>query len=723
MRCLLLAAVVGAACRPAVGPPDVPREGAALSPVATASQKPAPLPAESSVRLSLGPRRTCLLDGRAGKVLCWGDNRHGELGDGTNEMRFAPTPVRGLPRVVQLSAGGDDHACAVSEHGEVYCWGDNARGQLGVEGKQPRLAAVAVPGVRDAAEVYAADDRSCARSRDGAVSCWGDLGDGVGFRRERLDEGTRFVKLALAAGRSTCGHTDEGEIRCSGWDSRNKRRYEVQVGVVPDVVQLVVAGREGCALLRAGRALCWDLALPRDGAGSAAAIAREPHALPELSEARWLSSWFTVSGRPNLSCAARSDGRVWCNDPLGASDAVRSPRTVAVAKVLRQPATELSGVVSIELGPNHACAVQIGDVVRCWGYSAFGQVGTGVSYFETKPVPKLAQARDIAVGGRHACAVANDGSVWCWGDGSAGQLGPAGAAAASEAPLHIPGIEDALSIASYGAESCVATKASGVSCWGGAFGGSGLVPVPGLAGSEQVTIRGEYGGQYRALATQEQAGDVCGRRADGRVSCSRFRFSAPPRAAALAFAPARDVLRGTTQIASGGGEVCGLQRNGALSCWDDHALTLDRVPLKDTSGVAVGLLDACAVGKDKRVRCWHWVPPVPAVDSDEFEPLRPYRPEPELIPGIDEAVAVAVGEYFCALLESGRTRCWDDREYDGAAPGIIVGGVASAARIAVGSEKTMCALLRDGSVRCGEPLDDGPLSDTPFLVEWQAKPR
>jgi alpha-tubulin suppressor-like RCC1 family protein len=81
-----------------------------------------------------------------GTVRCWGDNSHGQLGDGTLTRSDAPVVVlregAGAPvpldDVRELSAAGH-HACATRGDG-VWCWGSDLCGQLG-QGNTCRLAA------------------------------------------------------------------------------------------------------------------------------------------------------------------------------------------------------------------------------------------------------------------------------------------------------------------------------------------------------------------------------------------------------------------------------------------------------------------------------------------------------------------------------------------------------------------------------------------------------
>jgi alpha-tubulin suppressor-like RCC1 family protein len=92
-----------------------------------------------------------------GTVGCFGHNDLGQLGNGTvsgrlgaqfKKPQLAPTPVANVRKVVQLAVG-DTHACALTETGEVLCWGENPEGstspRLGTNAQKsgmPPLAAI-----------------------------------------------------------------------------------------------------------------------------------------------------------------------------------------------------------------------------------------------------------------------------------------------------------------------------------------------------------------------------------------------------------------------------------------------------------------------------------------------------------------------------------------------------------------------------------------------------
>jgi alpha-tubulin suppressor-like RCC1 family protein len=68
-----------------------------------------------------------------GGVRCWGDNGWGQVGDGTTSpWCVTPTEASGLATGVVALATGQYHTCALTTAGGVLCWGDDRRGQLGL---------------------------------------------------------------------------------------------------------------------------------------------------------------------------------------------------------------------------------------------------------------------------------------------------------------------------------------------------------------------------------------------------------------------------------------------------------------------------------------------------------------------------------------------------------------------------------------------------------------
>jgi alpha-tubulin suppressor-like RCC1 family protein len=152
---------------------------------------PSPKPVNVTVlgndvqRISAGASHMCVFTADT-LAWCWGDNRFGQLGLGDTNGRTTPTRLDSslLSNVTQVAAGGR-HTCALRNDGAILCWGDNRFGQLGLGDRDPRLVPTEVSALgHDVSVLYAGGAHTCAINTDGAVYCWGDnrygqLGDGT----------------------------------------------------------------------------------------------------------------------------------------------------------------------------------------------------------------------------------------------------------------------------------------------------------------------------------------------------------------------------------------------------------------------------------------------------------------------------------------------------------------------------------------------------------------
>lgn len=118
----------------------------------------------------------------SGEVFGWGGNSAGELGLGHNTNQTTPSRVTDLSGVViQKVVCGSSHAMALSNEGVLYTWGNNSYGQLGTGNTEGRNCPFKMPTnmgrvVEIAASCYSGT--SAAATQAGKVYRWGEWKDG-----------------------------------------------------------------------------------------------------------------------------------------------------------------------------------------------------------------------------------------------------------------------------------------------------------------------------------------------------------------------------------------------------------------------------------------------------------------------------------------------------------------------------------------------------------------
>lgn len=124
--------------------------------------------------VTAGTNHVCVI--QDGKVLCWGLAYDGRVGNlpypGTSYVQY-PTLVAGLPTGVTAITAGATHSCAIA-NGRVYCWGDNAFGQLGDGTNTKSLAPVLVSGLPAGVTSISSKNLHTCAIVNGGAKCWGN---------------------------------------------------------------------------------------------------------------------------------------------------------------------------------------------------------------------------------------------------------------------------------------------------------------------------------------------------------------------------------------------------------------------------------------------------------------------------------------------------------------------------------------------------------------------
>jgi alpha-tubulin suppressor-like RCC1 family protein len=127
-------------------------------------------------------------------VKCWGSSASGKLGDGTKGLQAVAADVHGLGSNVAAVAAGYEFGCAVTVAGRMVCWGNNGQGQLGngtvVSSTVPGDVLSLSSGMIAVSAGMGTGGHACGLTSGRGLKCWGS-GSAVGLAMARLSIDSR----------------------------------------------------------------------------------------------------------------------------------------------------------------------------------------------------------------------------------------------------------------------------------------------------------------------------------------------------------------------------------------------------------------------------------------------------------------------------------------------------------------------------------------------------
>ncbi|KAF1516348.1 E3 ISG15--protein ligase HERC5, partial [Eudyptes sclateri] len=180
-----------------------------------------------------------------GELFTWGQNAHGQLGVGS-QTTLIPQPqlverLKGIS-LAQIAAGGA-HSAAVSLSGAVYSWGKNDFGQLGLGDTEDRDCPSYVGALEHWKTVFIScgADHTAVLSKEGLVCTFGAGGAGqLGHNSTRNELVPRVVAELWGARVS--------QVACGRWESTNNmplRQHTLVYVPSLDKVYSFGSGKEG----------------------------------------------------------------------------------------------------------------------------------------------------------------------------------------------------------------------------------------------------------------------------------------------------------------------------------------------------------------------------------------------------------------------------------------------------------------------------------------------
>ncbi|KAH3756159.1 UVB-resistance 8 [Pelomyxa schiedti] len=331
-----------------------------------------------------------------GVAVVWGSNKHGQLGLGTQSSREeAPKPLYSLQlgggrgAVVTASCGGE-FTVALLNSGQVFSWGYNKFGQLGLGDVNNRTAPCEVTLLRAEGVI--------------AIACGGY------HTLAKTDSGIMY----------SWGAGDYGQLGLGTFDPVTCTPHPIPALGGRNVTQISCGAWHSAALYHSGELYTWG----NNEQGQLGLGDLYNRNTPQLVSSINGPVAFVSCGCTN-TFAVRGNGVVfsWGNNEYGqlgfsGNGTVMTPHSVSFFRRER--------VVSISCGISHTVALlKSGDIVVC-GSNRDGELGMGDANprSEFSRIPQLRQpVKAIQCGAEHTYVLLESGTVLACGNNKDGQLG------------------------------------------------------------------------------------------------------------------------------------------------------------------------------------------------------------------------------------------------------------------------------------------------------------
>lgn len=316
------------------------------------------------------------------ELYAWGGNTLGQLGLGDAINRSSPVQVGALTDWSEISIS--NHSAAVTNTGTLLTWGFNYAGSLGQNDTIHRSSPVQVGALTTWLKVSAKGYHTGAIKTDGTLWTWGDnlygdLGDGTVIQRSspvQVGADTDWAEVSMGAGEAALALKTDGSLWAWG---RNEQGQLAQNNTVYRSSPVQIGA---------------------------------------------LTNWSKISMGDNSALAVKTDGTVWAwgDNAVGrlglnltTSVRVSSPVQIGALTNWSDASTFLST----------ALAVKTDGTLWAWGDGGSGQTGLNVADDNSSPVQigSLTDWAKISCGRIHSSAIKTDGTLWVWGDAGLGRLG------------------------------------------------------------------------------------------------------------------------------------------------------------------------------------------------------------------------------------------------------------------------------------------------------------
>lgn len=352
-------------------------------------------------QIEAGMYQTLAID-ENGNLWSWGLNNNGQVGNGAETDADVLTPTQIMPgtKFTQVCSG-NLFCLALDEDGNIWSFGTNGVGQLGVDGISSSNEPAKIVSETTFTKISAGSSHGLAIDINNKLWAWGLNSSG------QLGSGTT-----------------------------NNSNVPVQIMSDIDFKEITTGYNSSAAISTTGALYTWG----ENSEGQLGNGTNDPVNIPTEIESGKTFTKVQMSKGGNFTLATDSEGKLyaWGNNKYGqlgngTFENSNTPVAILADKQIKE----------ITAGYNHTLAIDAEGKLYAWGANGEGKLGTGNETLKNTPVQISADKtfKKVSAGWNHTVAIDKRGSLYVWGGNASGELGT-GNNEGSKTPIVIAEKED-----------------------------------------------------------------------------------------------------------------------------------------------------------------------------------------------------------------------------------------------------------------------------------------